>query len=329
MKSERKSNLLILILAVVCISLIIAVFLTIVKGRQEKEQPQARRESTSAASESTDTVTYEGVRYRKNPAIRTMLFMGIDKDADVEVGGVPGTFGQSDSLNLLIMNEETKEASVLQISRDSMVNVEIYNAEGTSKLTTQQAQICLQYAYGDGAERSCKMVSDRVEELLMGVEVDSYLSLTLDGMIAATEAIGGVTLTVPEDYTAVDPAFAKGATVTLEGEMAEKYVRTRDIGVLDSNNQRMDRQAQFMAALIDKMQKIEGKTRYAMLYQQLEPYMTTNMTADEMLETAGYDVKTEMQRIPGTIIEKDGHAQYHVDNKELYKLLISLFYEKE
>lgn len=326
MKSKRNSYIPICVLAVVCTILVVATLLTIAKDHKEKDTPSVQKGGAATVSEDADTVTFEGKRYVKNPDIRTMLFMGVDRDAKVEVEGVTGTFGQSDSLNLLVMDQKTNEATVLQISRDSMVNVEIYNADGTSKLTTQQAQICLQYAYGDGAERSCKLVSDRVEELLMGVDVDYYLSLTLDGMIAATEAIGGVTLTVPEDYTAIDPAFEKGATLTLEGEMAEKYVRTRDIEVLESNNQRMDRQAQFMAALIDKMQEIKGHTQYAMLYQQLEPYMVTNMTADEMMKVSEYSVDDEMQRVPGTIVEKDGHAQYHVSNEELYKILISLFY---
>ena len=35
----------------------------------------------------------------------------------------------------------------------------------------------------------------------------------------ATDAVGGITLTVPEDYTAVDLAFEKGAEVTLNGEL--------------------------------------------------------------------------------------------------------------
>lgn len=64
--------------------------------------------------------------------------------------------------------------------------------------------------------------------------------------------------------------FEKGAEVTLNGELAEKYVRKRDIEVLDSNNQRMERQSQFMDALIEKMQSIQSETEYLSLYQKLE-----------------------------------------------------------
>ena len=192
---------------------------------------------------------------------------------------------------------------------------------------TENGQIALQYAYGDGAEESCRLTSEKVSELMYGVNVDSYFSLTLEGLVAATDAVGGITLTVPEDYTAVDPAFEKGAEVTLNGELAEKYVRKRDIEVLDSNNQRMERQSQFMDALIEKMQSIQSETEYLSLYQKLEDYMTTNMTADEMEELTDYKIAEDTVKVPGEIIEKDGHAQYLVDNKELKKIILKMFYK--
>lgn len=32
-------------------------------------------------------------------------------------------------------------------------------------------------------------------------------------------------------------------------------------------------------------------------------------------------------KVPGEIIEKDGHAQYLVDNKELKKIILKMFYK--
>ena len=252
--------------------------------------------------------------------------MGVDKKEKADLGNNPGENGQSDSLNLLVLNKEEKTAQIIQISRDSMVGIDIYDVTG-NRLMTENGQIALQYAYGDGAEESCRLTSEKVSELMYGVNVDSYFSLTLEGLVAATDAVGGITLTVPEDYTAVDPAFEKGAEVTLNGELAEKYVRKRDIEVLDSNNQRMERQSQFMDALIEKMQSIQSETEYLSLYQKLEDYMTTNMTADEMEELTDYKIAEDTVKVPGEIIEKDGHAQYLVDNKELKKIILKMFYK--
>ena len=72
---------------------------------------------------------------------------------------------------------------------------------------------------------------------------------------------------------------------------------------------------------------IQSKTEYLSLYQKLGDYMTTNMTADEMEELTEYKIAEDTVKIPGEIIEKDGHAQYLVDNKELKKIILKMFYK--
>lgn len=328
MKSKNK---ILVLLCAVCVVLIGAVIVTVMQ--QKKKENRAITTSDTLSSQKSQGeqqgqfITYKDEKYKKNSDIKTMLFMGVDKAAKADLHNNPGENGQSDSLNLLIMNTAANEAQILQISRDSMVDIDIFGTAG-DKLMTEAGQIALQYAYGDGEEKSCRLTAERVSELLYGTSIDTYLSLTLDGMVAATDAVGGITLTVPEDYTAIDPSFEAGATVTLSGELAEKYVRTRDIEVLDSNNQRMERQSQFMNALIQKLQDIKGNTQYAVLYQELEPYMVSNMTADELKEVSEYEISSEMYRVPGEIIEKDGHAQYIVDNAKLKEMVINLFYKK-
>lgn len=319
----KNKNKMLVIIAIFCFILIGAVAFTVFKDKKKENKKIA-----SGASEESQSgyITYNGKKYKKNSEIKTTLFMGIDKSAKADLHNNPGENGQSDSLNLLVMNEKTGEAQVLQISRDSMVEIDIYDIDG-NKLMKEEGQIALQYAYGDGEKKSCRLTSEKVSELLYGTSIDSYLSLTLEGMVVATDAIGGITLTVPDDYTAIDPVFEKGKTITLDGKLAEKYVRTRDIEILDSNNQRMERQTQFMNALIQKIQEIKSNSQYASLYQQLEPYMVTNMTADELKEIADYNISSQMEKIPGVIVEKDGHAQFKVDNEKLKEMVIELFYK--
>ena len=236
----KNRNLVIVILAIICAGLLAGVVYTVTKGKsgtQKKQEASAEAGADETESQS-GIIEEDGKKYKLNPDIKTVLFMGVDKEEKADLGNNPGENGQSDSLNLLVLNKEEKTAQIIQISRDSIVGIDIYDVTG-NRLMTENGQIALQYAYGDGAEESCRLTSEKVSELMYGVNVDSYFSLTLEGLVAATDAVGGITLTVPEDYTAVDPAFEKGAEVTLNGELAEKYVRKRDIEVLDSNNQRM------------------------------------------------------------------------------------------
>ena len=322
----KNKNLIIVVLAVICAGLLTGVIHTVIKGKNSSQQKQTASVDLDEDQTQSGIIEEDGKKYKLNSDIKTVLFMGVDKEEKADLGNNPGENGQSDSLNLLVLNKEEKKAQIVQISRDSIVGIDIYDVTG-NKLMTEEGQIALQYAYGDGAEESCRLTSEKVSDLMYGVNVDSYFSLTLEGLVAATDAVGGITLTVPEDYTEVDPAFEKDAVVTLNGELAEKYVRKRDIEVLDSNNQRMERQSQFIGALIEKMQSIDGKSEYLSLYQQLTPYMTTNMTADELEELSNYKIEAETIKVPGEIIEKDGHAQYIVDNKELKKIVLKLFYK--
>ena len=321
-----KNNKFIAILAIVCVILLCGVGYTILNGKNKDETRDVPASSTDDAEKSSDTIVVDGREYRLNTNIQTVLFMGIDKNAKSDMGDRAGENGQSDSLNLLIVDRETKKAQILQISRDSMVDIDIYSASG-EKMISEPGQIALQYAYGDGEEESCRLTAGKVSELLYGVNVDSYLSLTMEGMVKAADAIGGVTMTVPEDYTWIEPAFSKGATLTMDGEMVEKYVRSRDTEVLDSNVQRMERQSQFMGALIEKLQNVKETSNYLSLYQQMEPYMVTNMTADEMKSLSEYDIDTNTLEVPGEVILKDGHAQFIIDNEALRKIILKTFYK--
>ena len=318
----KSKNILLVLLGLVCLALLCGVGYTVYQGKESQKEPAEEKDYQE------EYLTYNGKKYKRNPDIYTVLFMGVDKEAQAEVGNQPGDAGQTDSLNLLVMNRETKEGKIIQISRDTVVDLDIYDTNNELLMTTE-GQIALQYAFGDGKNRSCRLTGERVSELLGGIEVDSYIALSLDGLAAATDVIGGVTLTVPEDYTEIDPAFYAGAEVTLDGGMAEKYVRSRDVQSLDSNNQRMERQSQFMGALIQKMRNLSlEKEEYVSMYQEIEPYVTTNMTADELADLAEYKYAEDMLELPGEVTEKDGYAQFVVNAEEMKTILVKYFYKE-
>ena len=320
----KNKNTTVIVLAVICLVLLAGVGYTVLSDKKDDKKQGTDSEAETETSKK-GTIVVDGVEYVPNTNLQMILFMGIDKDAKAELASRPGECGQSDSLNLLIADRETKTAQIFQISRDSMVDIDIYSVTG-EKIMTEPGQIALQYAYGDGEKFSCRLTTEKVSELLYGVDIQSYLSLTLEGMVKAADALGGITMTIPEDYTDIDPAFVKGETVTMDGALVEKYVRTRDIEVLDSNINRMKRQRQFMNALIDQMKKLSN-SQYMELYQELEPYMVTNMTADEMKAFSEYEISQETLEIPGEIILKDEHAQLIVDNESLQRIVLKTFYK--
>lgn len=155
----KNRNLVIVILAVICAGLLAGVVYTVTKGKsgtQKKQEASAEAGADETESQS-GIIEEDGKKYKLNPDIKTVLFMGVDKEEKADLGNNPGENGQSDSLNLLVLNKEEKTAQIIQISRDSMVGIDIYDVTG-NRLMTENGQIALQYAYGDGAEEDRKSV---------------------------------------------------------------------------------------------------------------------------------------------------------------------------
>lgn len=276
-----------------------------------------------------ETITYKGERYRYNTDLKTILFMGVDNTEEVEVNEYAGRGGQSDVLMLFILDTSKKTIQTLQISRDSMVEVDVYDMDG-EQIAKEEAQIAIQYAYGDGAKKSCLLTKEKVSELLYGIPIQSFVSLNIDGIAAVSDAIGGIEVTVPEDYTMIDPSFEKGATVLLKGELAEKYVRYRDTSVTGSNNDRMERQRQVVeAAAVQIPERLkEDKNLYNKLLSDAKPYMVTDLSTGEVDKLATYDSAPNIERVPGEVVAGEKHDEFHVDDEKLYDLLVKLFYKK-
>jgi stage V sporulation protein T len=97
------------------------------------------------SQETLNTITYEGKQYRYNNDLVNILFLGID-NTDMLVGNeVPGEAGQSDCIMLLTLDKSKKEARIMQIPRDTMTEVDIYDTAGNYN-TTVTEQIATQYA---------------------------------------------------------------------------------------------------------------------------------------------------------------------------------------
>ena len=341
MKNKKNwQGILIAIILVIAIAAAVFIVLGRVDDKKAEKAETAAEipEETQGASESESSrekvtgknITYKGKNYTYNSDIRNILFLGIDKKEKMQIQEYEGRGGQSDCIILLSLNTKDKTAFMLNISRDSMTDIDIYGANG-DYVASEEAQIALQYAYGDGEKKSCWLTKKAVANLLNDIPIHSYLALNIDGISTINDALGGVEITIPEDYTLIDPAFVKGETLTLSGSQAERYVRYRDINELGSNNGRMVRQNQFLRALVSLLkEKINESTAYVdALLTAGKPFMTTDMTVDEMKELASYDLDEEFIKVPGESRKGTEHDEYVVNYDMLNELLVKLFYKED
>ena len=130
-----------------------------------------------------DILEYEDKEYVLKDNIETFLVLGLDKfdgaiSADSHESGI-----QSDFLMLFVLNNETKQCEALHINRDTMTNVNRLGIDGTKiDSFTKQIALAYNYVYDNSGKISCRNTSDAVEDLLLGVDVDHYVSLTLDSV---------------------------------------------------------------------------------------------------------------------------------------------------
>ncbi|HOO25933.1 MAG TPA: hypothetical protein PKW24_04930, partial [Clostridiales bacterium] len=110
------------------------------------------------------TIKYKGSTYRLNDNLVTILFMGTDNYEPLPDSSAPGNNGQADALFLLAVDTDTGKTDVIGISRDSMVDIDIFALDG-GFVKTARRQVCLAYAYGDGREKSCENVGRSVSRL--------------------------------------------------------------------------------------------------------------------------------------------------------------------
>lgn len=281
-----------------------------------------------------ETVVYEGRTYRYNRNLSSILLMGVDREEMNDGNDRIGESGQADCILLAVWDMQSGQITLLSISRDAIVDVNIYDTNG-DPYGIENQQICLAYAYGDGKEGSCENVVRSVSRLLYGMPVQSYAAINLSAIDELNDAIGGVEVTVPEDSALNSDVFRAGERILLKGSQAEAFVRSRDTSKVDSNMARMSRQKQYMLAYIQKalQQTKEDVTVPLSLYQvaSKNDNMITNISLSKVTYMATQLLKVNfseenMKSVPGEVTMGEKYAEFHVDDKELYEMILDIFY---
>lgn len=293
-----------------------------------RSQPKEPEIDDTESQSSIESIFYEGKEYVYNRDLTNILFLGIDQMDEIEGNALPGDAGQSDCILLFTLNRNTEEARILQIPRDTMTTIDLYDVGGNSYGTVTE-QIATQYAYGIGGKQSCFAATKTVSELLYELPIDGYLSMNISSIPAVTDAIGGVTLTLHDDYTYLDETYVKGATVTLNGEQAHRFVRYRDTKEAFSNNGRMQRQREFIPAFISAVRNKAGNSEnyYEKFYPLVGKYMLTDLSAEQINRLAKFNLnesETTVLQGEGKMGEK--YEEFYPDEKKLRNFLLKTFY---
>lgn len=226
-----------------------------------------------------DGVTYEEERegFFQVPLKTNILVVGTDRSSRLADVIFVGSFDSSNST-----------VDIVNIPRDTFTSFnseERIRLQGVGKNPPDKVKMTEAYSYGydigiDFFERHI--------ESFMGINIDYYVVIDLDGFTSLVDAIGGVWFDVPQRMYKVDDKQVPPMVIDLQpgyqllmGDEAEQLVRYRDYGLGDVG--RISMQQEFMKATFEQMLTKSGLMNDPVkLISTYFKYVDTNFTVADL-----------------------------------------------
>lgn len=308
--------------------LLLLILAMLYSGLQILESTVLHQADSDSSGESK-TLTVDGVDYYPRQDITTVMVLGIDNYGPVESSGYYRNEGDADMVLLLIFDDNAETCSVLCLNRDTMLDMPVLGLHGET-VGTFYGQLALAHTYGSGLADSCENVKTTLENFLTGLSIDYYVSLNMDAISVLNDAVGGVTVEVVDDFSAIDPSIGSG-TVKLDGDQAVTFVRTRkDLGD-QLNVSRMERHEAYINGFLDALLAANAADSSFIYetYDAVQPYIVTDCSANtlsSLINRCGSYALKEIVSPEGTNTLGTEHYEFQVDPEALSPLLLRLFY---
>lgn len=198
----------------------------------------------------------------------SILVLGVDQ-------GIEGRHdkGNSDTMILVTANPQKKTATMTSIPRDTLADI-----KGDPGDKYYMFRINSAYEIG-GSASSVKTV-----KAMLNVPINYYLEVNMKALRSLVNAVGGVDVNVPFDFSYDWCDFHKGKQ-HLNGRHAVAYVRMRKDDPRGDYG-RQQRQRQVIQAIAKKAMSMNTLSNYHKLIKIFNKYVKTNLTFNDMLSLA-------------------------------------------
>lgn len=346
-KKRKKSKVKVVLISILCVILALIVgvvstfFIMREIGRSKMHDynkidisAPSRDESGNAIDTLDATgrvIKYDGVSYEFNDNIMSVAFIGVDNGSRGEEN-----LQMSDAIYILAIDTKTGSIKILGISRDTMADIDIYSSEGKF-IDTEKRQMAYAHAYsGDGVTGGQNTLTS-LSRLFYGLPLKDYFAINLDALHTLNDAIGGVTLTSSMTFVSADTGrtINEGETVTLSGKEAEQYIRNRDKSELESNNDRMQRQQEYIRAFISSI--FPAAKKDISVVTNLYNAIKSNSDSTLDLTKITYIASTALSHMKNASdiqylnlkgkITKGENAEMYPSNEETIRTMLDVFYK--
>lgn len=269
-----------------------------------------------ATSEPIDVTIAEALQQRRE-GIRTILTVCTDTFEVPTDSGAYRNSNKVEFLMILILDENQKEATVLQLNPDTVVRFSAQGMQDEAELPLE-----LVYSYGSGGSDSCLNVKKVVSKLLCGVPMDYYMTFTSDSLVIVNDMLGGVLVPGTEDIPEYDEP--------LMGDRVKDFFCFREEADV-SNAVRMEHQRQYIAGLYQPfVRNAQDENFLTRLTIRLGDGLATDLTLTQMtqlLQSMGeFALNEQIVTIAGNTVFSEGQAQFYIDEDALNQTVNSLFF---
>ncbi|MDQ0338513.1 LCP family protein required for cell wall assembly [Caldalkalibacillus uzonensis] len=187
----------------------------------------------------------------------SILLLGVDAR--------PGERGRTDTIMVMTINPQQKNAYLLSIPRDTR-----------TEIIGRGVQDKINHAYAFGG---IDMTIDTVENFL-DIPIDYYALVNMEGFVSIIDILGGVTVDVTQNFDYDGHSFREGE-MTMDGQAALAYSRMRkqdprgDFG-------RNDRQRQIIKALISEAASVKTLWKVDDIMEVIEDNVRTNKDQEDI-----------------------------------------------
>lgn len=231
---------------------------------------------------------------------------------------VAGVRSRTDTIMLASLDPDTHQVSILSIPRDTRTLLTGYHYDKINAAMT----------YG-GVDLVKSTVSD-----LIGVPIDYYMALKVDGLVNTIDILGGIRIYVEKDMYYVDETahlginIHKGWKENMNGEQAHQYIRFRKDELGDIG--RVQRQQKFIRAVLDKLLQPQTFLKVPELLAHLNENIETDLPSDEIVRLAKFSRnldkdKVRMVMLPGTFANISGISYWEPNLYATRKIITQMF----
>jgi polyisoprenyl-teichoic acid--peptidoglycan teichoic acid transferase len=242
-------------------------------------QPAARPDVTEPVESQTPAYVLPPPNARKLTEPINILLLGIDQRE-----GEKGPW-RTDTMILVSLDPVNNSAAMLSIPRDLWTSIPGY---GESRINTAHYTGDLRDYPGGGPALAKKTVW-----YALGVPVHYYVRVNFTGFEQIVDAIGGLTIDVPEPIRdakyptanyGIMEIYIPAGVQHMDGRAALQYARTRHGS---SDFARMGRQQQLLVAALDKVMSLDiPLTRIPTILELLGSSVSTDLTIEDIFVLA-------------------------------------------